>query len=370
MAIFLLTATDPSGRRESLRIDAETSQEACERLERDGYRDIVLHTSDVEASMKLKSLESDELTSADLVTLRGASRFGFFWFLLTRLYAKSRIMVGIAIVFLLVKWWTSESLGFLGYAAMVVACAPLAIAIVFTFVGMSNKYNALINAQAWGHWQEVLDRAPALQGGPQDYDVAVREACALAALGRLGEGLKKLEDCAATSKQPRWMHLSRLAEVYDSAHQHAKALEYHQLAYQEAPDDSTIQLGLAMSLLMNETDATQAKQLIEMAEAQRLSDAQLMILPYIKGLYALNTRNFSEAKQHFQTAHKKLSAMAAASPLVGVVIDMNRGWLAIALANLREHQEAEKLYQMARPRIVALNSLRILNRMNQALGKK
>jgi tetratricopeptide (TPR) repeat protein len=367
MADFLLTATDRLGKRETVRVQADDSQAAWRQLESQGCRDITLHTSDVEAVSGLTGLDNGNVTPADYIQIRGLSRVGFFLFLVKRLYSRALWGFALLIVLIVVNGLTSAALGIVGALSLVLLGLPLLLALWATLFGKSFRYNKLQEALAWGRWEEVLRLVPPFRAGRTAFDAAAREACALAGLGRVDEGLQKLEAQRSASETPEWMYLARVAEVYGIAQMHEDGLACYRLAYQDAPNNAAVQLGLANALLRSERDLPLAKELIAAVESQHPSDLLAMVLPHAQGLFALNSGNPAEAKRCFLLAHEKLSAFAAASPALGPMIDTNRACLAVALAELGDRRTAEDHYRLARPRLVALNSVRLLDRVERAL---
>ena len=380
MLDFYLTATDGQGKRETVCIQAATAKEAYAQAESDGYTDITLHTDDASAAAAAPMPETDNIiTPADMVELRSASDIEFFFFLLLALYKQFRWLalgsaallvyfVGIAPSFT-TSWFspTLVTIGIIG--ASIPLGAPLAIALWSTLFSNTRKYQAMLDAGGWGRWQEVIDIEPSLRGSVPDFELDVRLACAWVGLGKFGEGLALFEQHRNDPEVPRWLYLGRLSEVYNLAHRHEEALEFHRQAYEEAPDNPTVVLDYAMALLGNEVDLPRAQRLIAHAEAQPLSDTLQLMLPYIKGLAALNDKKSEEALTLFQEAESRLSPLAAVHALVRAAIDSVRAYRAIALAGLGKTAEAQQLFDAVRPRFEALDSVLLIRRFERAVTK-
>ncbi|MCC6695333.1 MAG: hypothetical protein IT365_06865 [Candidatus Hydrogenedentes bacterium] len=364
---FLLTGIGANGKRETLCIQAETAQDAHSQFASMGYRDITLHTDDsAAAATRLTALDTGHVSPADMVELRGTSDLGFFLFLLKKLYRLGWWLAIPAILLLLAGWWASGAIGAIFILiAFGLAALPLALALWTALTGNSRKYEKMLEAACWGRWPEVLKRLPALRGHVPDFELDVHTACALTGMGQFEEGLATLQPHADRSDCPQWMYLARLAQVYDTAHRYEEGLDCYQRAYESEPCNPTLMLELAMALLKNERDTARAMELIHSAEQQQLSDVLLLLLPHVKGLAALNWGNPGEAEQYFHTAEENLRPMAPAAAMVRLVMDVNRAYRAIALAELGRLREAEALFAMARPRLEALKSGRILDRWNR-----
>ena len=96
----------------------------------------------------------------------------------------------------------------------------------------------------------------------------------------------------------------------------------------------------------------------------------MAVLPHVEGLYALHSADFAAARQFFLTADARLQVFASAQPVIGVVIDVNRANLAIALSHLGDQAGARQQFALARPRLVALDSERVLRAVERALSDR
>jgi hypothetical protein len=122
-----------------------------------------------------------------------------------------------------------------------------------------------------------------------------------------------------------------------------------------------------MGLLKSETETELAASLIRQTEEQPLSDVLQLFLPFARGLLALNTGQFREAVDHFLTCEDSLKPLSAGSAPVRGMVDLIRAFRAIGLARLGERAAAEKLFGVAKPRLEAIKSDRILNRFYRAM---
>ena len=91
--------------------------------------------------------------------------------------------------------------------------------------GPAGRYEQMIEAVAWGRWEEVLRRVDSVGGQVSPDEVAFRKAQALAGLGRLDEALNVVEPFSDGEAMPEWLYLSRLPEVYLAANRRDIAIE-------------------------------------------------------------------------------------------------------------------------------------------------
>jgi hypothetical protein len=365
---FLATATDASGQRATHRVEADTAAEAHAQLASQGYREIVLHTDDaMAATPRVGQIDTSAVSPADQVQLRSISAWSFFFFLVRKLTRQSIVLqVGAAAV-VAYRLYFAGSLGFAGLCGVAILLLPAVISALTVLFGASQKYQMLLDAAAWGRWNEVLARTPALRGKVPEIELDAREACALAGLGRLDEGLARIQK-HEHGDVPHWMYLGRLAEVYNTAERFDEAQRCNEEAYRSEPDNPTVELDFAMALLKNEKETALASRLIESAENKPLGDLLQMLLPHIKGLLYLNHGQNRAAVEAFEKARANMQPMIAGSPLFAKILDINAAYLAIAQARAGDRALAAETAKPALKRLRALQSRRLLGRLESELG--
>ena len=370
MPIFLLTATDEKGKRDTHRVDAENSQEAYHEYESNGFTDIVLHNDDaaaVASSMFPPNAEVEKnLTPADLVNFQYQTSFDFFIFMLKKLFWQFRWGGLLAIIFLGLKWNNGSAFSYLQMAMFTLILCPVILAVWVAYFSSARKYNQMLQAFSWGKWQEVLDRIPKLRGKIPDFELTGREAVAVAALGNFDQALEMMDHFVDSPEIPRWMYLGRLSELYEIVKDYDQVIKCMRLAYEDAPENPTVVIDYAYALLKYGNDNSLANQLLEDAEQQHMGELIELLLLYFKGILEVNLGNFHVAESHFLKCQSGLLPIAPSQPLLQLFVDLNRAYLAIALAKIGERKKAEEIYQLALPRLKALDSELIMNRYAEA----
>ena len=369
MPKYLISGVDQTGNKMTKVIEANSGREAVAMMTSEGYAEITLHTDDASAAVlsSWKSEKSKKTSPADILKIRNMSQRQFLFYRVYRLYKRGWLSILIAFLILSYQCFVTHVLGVIGIIAIFVLLLPVLFVFVTAFAGPSQKFRRMIDAYAWGRWQEVLDLIPTLRGKVPEFELDARRAVALAGLGRLDEGLALIARHVNSAETPRWVYLARLAEVFSVAKQYDQSLTCHRMAYECDPENPLVQLGLAIALLKDEIDTPEARQLIEKAEQQTLSDMELMLFPYFKGLLALNENRFQQAEPLFLKAINKLQPLVPASPYFGLIVDLNRAYLAIAYARMGEKEKAERQFQLALPRLNALKSTRIIERYGRIM---
>lgn len=379
MPDYYYTATDRlTHKRETNCIEATSAQDAMRQLEAAELDEIVLHTDDVAAAisnmMPQKVEVNENLSATEYVSLRSMGDLGFFIHLTKKLYWQGRweLLFFAAIALVAFLQATNVQRPYAKFALVFFLSLwllPLVIALYTTLCSPTRKFNQIQEDFYWGRWDEVLKLLPQVRKHLPLIEARAREAASLAGLGRLDEALKTMEPLADNPEIPRWMYLSRLAEVYECNDQMDQCLQLRRQAYEADPENSALKLGYANVLLKLNLDPQLAHQLIQEAEAEPLSDQIQLFLPVIKGVLELNLGHYRLAFYHLVEAENGLKPYLSIQPFARLYADVGRAYAAIALAEMGETQEAETLFQSAIPRLEALNSQQTIERYRQAISR-
>ncbi|WP_232098849.1 hypothetical protein [Gimesia aquarii] len=232
-----------------------------------------------------------------------------------------------------------------------------------------QKYDKMLHAFSWGRWQEVLDQVPKLRGKVPDFELTTREAVAEAALGNVDQAYEMMEHFADSSEVPRWMYLGRLSELYEIVKDYDQAIECWRQAYEEAPKNPTVIIDYAYALLKYGNDYSLANQLLEEAEQQHMGEMIELLILCFKGILELNLKNFRVAESLFLKCQSGLLPIAPTQPLLQLFVDFNRAYLAITLAELGDSENAQKIYELALPRLQALGSEQVMDRYAEVIAR-
>lgn len=370
MPVFLISGNNENGKRETRRVEADHSQDAVRECEEQGLRDIVLHNDDayaVTTELFGPQPQVDEnLTAADMVELQYLTNFQLFLFYLRKSYWQLRWLISIFIGISVFRWNRDSGAGVSDYIMLGFLLLPIPVCFWNAYYSLGRKYDRLMHEFSWGNWEEVLDQVDRLRGKIPDFELAARAAVALAALDRFNEALEMMEPYEESDEIPRWMYLGRLSELYEVTGDYDKVIECMRQAYEIAPDNPTVIIDYAYALTKTDRDSPLAAELIAEAEEMHLNDLVALLLKYFKGVLELNFRNYRAAEALFRQCETELVPLALSQALLQQIVDLNRGYLAVTLAELEEKEEAERLYQLSLPRLQALDCDLIMNRYADA----
>lgn len=382
--LYYVTATDKTGKREITSVYAENSLEVFQFLESDGFTDIILHTNDASAvingQMILDLNAADNLIPLSLLQTDYQTVGKLFRALMKCYYRKLRwimlIVFGVLVFFLWNRGLLLSVEGLIGLIAFLLW--PAGSAYMIARSSFSRCYKQLLDASFWGRWSKVLALAPKLKGLLPDFEIDSRAALALAAQGRLDEGLELLKPHENSSRAPGWIYWLHLAGLYLDTDDRKNYQACIRRAVADGSDLPIVQLD-HVAMLFNSFDdfsqvELQAKQIIAQLEEQRLDELCNLILLRHKGTLHLLQGNRQAAKDYFlkcqQAGTNLLDSLPQVfhlmEPGIEIVLDENQAYLAITLAELGEKAEAAELFQRVLPRLQALGYQALIDRYKVA----
>jgi tetratricopeptide (TPR) repeat protein len=367
MPKYLLSGKDATDRSRTEAVTARSADDAVARFKARGYVDVVLHSDEVIAHL-FQPDALKHLTPRDYLAIGRASRWQFLWQMVVRLYRTqwwwfalmAALIVGRRV--LDVPWDLLDSL------AVVFLFMPLVIILFSELLSPSRKYERAMAYNAWGRWTEMLAILPSVRRVLSDAVYAFYEAKALAGLGRLDEALATVRPFADDPKTPAWLYWGQLADVFHAARLGDRAIDCGEKAVEHAPDNVTVLLDLAMSLLRYRRDAARARPLLEQALQHEISDMLRPFVFMVEGVLALEEGQSDRARPLLEESLKQAERFRHTTPLMGAAIDRIHTYLTLACAAQGDKTTAEKHFRIAEPRLRAFEANDLLERCRSALG--
>lgn len=369
MPKYLLSGTDARGRRRTEAVSARTADEATRRFQARGFADVTLHSDEVIGHLFQPDL-LQHLTPRDYLTLGRVSRTEFLFRLIVKLYRG--------------MWWL-----FLPVVALVVGRRVLDVpwealdtcAVAFLFFppvlvlfgevfSPSRKFERAMSFNAWARWGDMLNALPGVRAVVPAPQYAFYEAKGLAGLGRLDEALEAVQPFADDSRTPAWLYWGQLADVFHTAKLADRAIACAEKAVEHAPDNPTVLLDLAMSLLRYRRDTARALPLLERARAHEISDLIHPFLLMAEGVLALEEGRPEAARGLLEEAARLAEPLRHTTALMGTAIDRIHTYLTLACAAVGDQAAAEAHYRIAEPRLRAFQTNDLIERCELALGRR
>jgi tetratricopeptide (TPR) repeat protein len=249
MAEYLATARNAEGKKVTERVDVGSADEAVRVLRERGFDEIVLHTDDVGARYSNQSQVAEVISPREHLWFRRMpAPVASFLLIVSKSYRQSWLFNLAMLALLAYRFSQGMTWDWLDTMLVVVLLSPVIIAIGAQFFrGAADRYKRLIDAVAWGRWEEVLARADAVGGGVAPEEIAFQQAKALAGLGRLDEAIRTVEPFSDGKRIPAWMYWSRLSGVYSTAKRREESKAAMERAVEFAPENTTLLIDKADS---------------------------------------------------------------------------------------------------------------------------
>jgi hypothetical protein len=369
MPKYLLSGTDARGRQRTEVVSAPSADEATRRFKGRGYTDVTLHFDEVMGHLfDPKALK--HLTPRDCLALGRVSRAQFLWRTTVKLYASQRWMLLLFAALVAGRRLLDVPWGVIDTVAVTILLFPPVLVLLGELFSPSRRFERAMAYGAWGRWAEMLAAlkpAPRFIPAPQ---YAFFEAKALAGLGRLDAALDTVRPFADDPGTPAWLYWGQLADVFHAAKLGDRAIECGEKAVEHAPDNPTVLIDLAASLLRYRRDAARARPLLDRARAHEISD---MLAPFVlltEGVCALEENRPDRARELLDESLRRSEPFRHSTALMGAAIDRIHTYLCLACAAAGDHATAEDHFRIAEPRLRAFHTDDLIERCQAALGHR
>lgn len=251
---------------------------------------------------------------------------------------------------------------------------PAVILFFKMFSRTSERYARLNRAKVWGHWNEVLECVERLRQPDRLIGVAIpaleldrSQAGALAALGRLDEGLAIFKKYENDPKVERWIYLSLLSIIYDYAQEFEKGLELRRQAAAEKPNTSVVWIDLAHACVRRLNHTAEAREALARAEQLEVSGSGKPHLLFLRGIILWRERNAEEARDQLEKALVAFRSLTH-NPLVEGSLLSVKAFLCAANADLGDIATAKALFSEVEPFLVAHRESELLGACRGSLA--
>lgn len=369
MPKYLLSGKDSSGRERTEVVRASSTNEAVRKFKARGFTDTVLHSDEVIGHL-FKSQVLENLTPRDYLALGRSSRAGFLWRLIVRLYRRNWWLFFLFFALIAGRRMMEQPWDIVDNLAIAFLFLPVVMVLGGELFSPSRKFERVMSFNAWGRWAEMLAVLPSIRHFLPAPQYAFYEAKALAGLGRLNEALETVGQYADDRRLPTWLYWGLLADVFHAGKLGDRAIECGERALEHAPDNVTVMIDLAMSLLRYRRDASRARPLLEKAREHEISEVVRPFLIMAEGVLALEDRQPEVARQKLEESLRLAEPLRHSTALMGAAIDRIHTYLSLACAAVGDLPAAEQHFQLSEPRMRAFRTNDLLERCETALGHR
>lgn len=375
MPKYIVSGIDERGRKVIEQLETPSALDAVQAFRDRGYERVSLETEGIDAvvndqfnAMRPKGAKSTELTARERVEFRKLGRVGRFFFWLRKMSARTGLWIAIGVAIFVCRRLYGAPLDFLDMCSLMLVTLPLSGALLVVLTGTLNEYHRMLEDGSWARWERVLKRLPKLRKKLPPFELAVYEACALAGLGRVSEGLKLLEPFADGKTVPEWWFWGRMTEVYFACGDSQKLIECLQKGLEYAPTNPLLLLELAVAEIRFHHDDRAAKAILDQIQMDSVAEHTMSDLEMARGMSALETKSSAAAVEHFQVAYSIANEYAKSNPLMAANLDKIHAYLALAYAQSGDMEAARLHYKKAEKRIRTYKFQDIREDCEKALG--
>jgi len=374
MPNFVWTAKNKFGNSVVREISAESTEQAKTQLLAEGCTEIELKENEVIATIRTgfhkTKLFGEELkiTAQDRVKQRNKPPLTFG-------RALGRAVVHSSVICICIILLAAYEI----YRSSIVSAVILGFGLLIWLgyqvcVQLPAIYHKkLLKALDWHRWDEVLELVSKLRSTNRIHFIKVPEtaltryrAKALAGLGNLPQALQEFALCENQPGCPSWLYKTLVADIYDTAKQHDKALELVRKSLEEKRS-SSVYIALATRLLRCKKELAEVKTaLVEAEKGTLVDDIEKPIVLTCHGVIANMERDYSAARKYFQ-ASLEIMERTRHMPYRDGHINRTKARLSCVVAREGDLVAARKLFAETKEYLVATKETELIEECEQAL---
>lgn len=342
MTPYVVTATDPQGRRDTFAREAASLEHLRMQLEGQGYTDIEFVDDELSARLRTQRPEEGRpMTQADYrleAKLRHGATPGQLWLLALRKALLPFVLMGGAAAY---GVWSGKPAWTIGAAAFLVFWLWM----IQRGLARAERYNDLLRAYARGDWDTsrrlmAALRADASLAGHEQLqaDLQFRSAALRGLAGDVAGALREVEPLRTSPHGANGMFASRVGSIHYLAGDMPAFLASCEQAWEASGRAQLQQLDLAF-VMARVGDPARARELLAGVERRNLSALHQPIATAVDGLLAQREGNDTLAVEKLTDGVTGLGAFGA-NPAVWPILGILIGHQALALARTGQRETA------------------------------
>ena len=347
MTPYVVTATDPAGRRDTFAREAASLEHLRMQLEGQGYTDIEFVDDEMSARLRMQRPDDARpLTQADYkleAKWRHGTTPGQLWLLALRKSLLPLLLMGGAATYGVASgspWWTIGAIALLGYWLWLIRNG----------LARAERYNDMLRAYARGDWDRsrqliaAMKNDATLAGNEQlQTDLAFRSAALRGLAGDVAGGLADVAPLRTTPHGSKGMFESRVASIHYLAGDMDGFLRSMEQALEASGRGQLQQLDLAFATA-RVGEPAKARELLVAVERRNLSALHQPIATATDGLIAQREGDDARAAELLTDGVNGLSAFGA-NPAVWPILGILLGHQALALARTGQREGARAVLE-------------------------
>ena len=374
MPFFIYTATNNKNQTVTERIEADNTNTARYRLELQDYTGIEFYT-DLMAHDTHKLFGNNKYAKQERIPPKNLLECykenglwrGLFRSIKTHTFIWLPLMIG-----LIYNYYQTSAFTIWSYLINVAAVVFL---IHFTRINLPARiFDVIWNASIWAEWDKVrfwvkianLANKIAVIPIPKFF-LDVRLACADAAQGNLDEALLRLNRYKTDEKVTPYNYHVHLAMVYDKAKLYDKVIEEREWIVENGTGESGGLIDYAVTLVLHRKDTAKARELIEQAYEKEITVMARPFALYCKGIIEVEDKNYDKADFYLSEAMNAIAPFSKSQMMIGLTATV-KVFQAITMAHKGNREQARKLFESAKPYLLANKKDELIERCQQVVG--
>ncbi len=374
MTNFLYTAKNRVGQRVTERISANNTSAARYALETRGYTEICFETDELQADIdrlnNAKPLPKEWTPELEMESRRLGGPWSHVLFAL-----KLNAVLWVPLVF-----WDYNSLlkgapyGFWSWTGFLLSIAFIIYLVCVVVPGI--VFQLILTASAWARWDELRMWVRRMRQIKKflpvpipEFDLDMRLGYALASEGKLDEALALASKYENDPTVGKGIYNNRVSSFFLPVGQYQKCVEMRAKSVEQGTGSASELIDYAMVFARDCRDPAGARRVLERVEGMEIASIGVPFLSLCKGIIAVEENEWNVAKGHLVDALRKAKPFEANVAFTGVLSQIN-AYLAIALANLGERDEAVKHFRAGAAYLIAHKKAELIARCEEATGFK
>jgi hypothetical protein len=363
MSTFLFTAVNRDGKSVTERVEAENLSQARYKLELHNYSEITFYES--ELSSESDSLFEEKHIKAKQQNLQNQVGYQYDTSL-TRYFInlfKASAIYWLLIVgsFLFVQ--NIITLLILGGSLMVTGYLSIPV-IIFNRLNEAHGWGRNGQVRFWSFLAKFFN--PVVYVKIPEFEIDSYLSCVDAREGKMEAALQRIKKYEHEPNITKRMFYLKLIRLYSNAGDFDKVLSLLEESLNAGNVYPEELLDYALCLARRHKQTSRAKGVLEKVFDRELTAMANLFIPYCQGIIEVEDGNYSQAEFYLKQASKELEPFEKNTFLIGLKSEVN-AFLAMALGNQGEKDEAARLYEEAKPYLLAVRENELLERCESIL---
>ncbi len=362
---FLFSATNKNGKTVTERVEAETLSAAKYKLEIQGYTCIEFFEGEISNDVRNLFTEKQLKLHAKVTPKQQVSAHykAGIWNstgkILNAIWLSFLMLSALSFVF---KYKFSYLFFLISAVVIIYISIP---SLIYQLFITAHFWADSSKVKIWGKTAKVFNRISINKIPEFEIDKGI--ACAEAREGNINAGLMRMAKYQNDPKVSKRLMNNSFVSIYSAAKNYDEVLKVQEISLREGNIFAEELIDYAVNLTLHHKKTSQAREVINRVFDMELNFLGNIYMPFCQGLVELEEGNTANAEFYLREASKRLKPFDKNTNFVGIR-SIVKTILAISLGKRGDREESRKLFQEAKPYLVAHNEDELLQRCEEAIS--